>query len=807
MQYGRLLAVSLSVLEALGCSGRQPSRPLSTPPAARGAKPTDGVPAQSLEGSDELSPLSMEAALAEADAELERGGNLGFGLPESGVGQSAAPYLYVSAGDDRGERLPLKSTSARVNVSGVIAKVEVSQVYQNRGDKPIEATYVFPASTRAAVHGMRMTIGRRVITAKIEKRARARADYEAAKQQGQRASLLEQERSNVFTMNVANIMPGDVIETQLLYSELIVPENGIYTFVYPTVVGPRNPMATNPATHEWIGNPHLPAGEKAPYTFELRAQLQSPIPLKAVSSPSHPVKVTYPSAESALVELAESGGGNRDFVLQYKLRSDQIQSGTLVYDHGGEKFFLTMIEPPERVTPSEVVPREYVFVLDVSGSMEGFPLATAKQLMTDLLQSLKPHEYFNVVTFAGRAGVLSSQSLAASETNKQLALSSLQSLSGGGGTNLMDALRTSYALPRPAAQSMSRSVVVITDGYVAVEPQAFRYVRKRLGEANLFSFGIGTSVNRGLIEGLARAGLGSPFVVLGPSEAPEKAARLRQYIESPLLTNVQLSFQGLDVYDVIPQKLPDLMAERPLIAFGKYRGSGKASIELTGTRPNGTFKQQLSFDAGAASVQNRPLRALWARSWVEELMDQRAVLQHDERTAGAIEHLGLKYGLLTEFTSFVAIDSRPGNTTGGATTVRQPLPMPQGVPNSALAGGVKVVLSDSAVLILQAVRFKAGQATLDVASFLLLEQVVQLMRSRPELRMGLHGHSDKEGSPAQQLRLSKQRAEAVARYLEQKGIDAKRLEIEGFGDQRPIADHQTEAGRAMNRRVEFKILE
>jgi Ca-activated chloride channel family protein len=583
--------------------------------------------------------MGMGAVLAEVDALLNRSRGSELALPVAGGGErSRAPYLFVPGTDDGGEKLPLESTGARVNVTGVIAQVLVTQVYRNRGNEPLEAVYVFPASTRAAVHGLRMIIGERVITAKIEKREKAREQYETAKQEGKRASLLEQERSNVFTMNVANIMPGDVIKAELLYSELIVPEDGTYTFVYPTVVGPRNPSGADPATHGWVANPHLPAGAKEPYRFDLRVGLQSPIPLKAVSSPSHRVKVTYSSPKTASIELAERGGGNRDFVLHYKLRGDRIQTGTLVYDQGGEKFFLMMVEPPQRAAPSEVLPREYIFVLDISGSMAGFPLETGKLLMGDLLKSLRPSEYFNVVAFAGQAGVLSSQSLPATEANKQQALASVQSLTGGGGTELINALHTSYALPRPAGQSMSRSVVVITDGFVAVEPRTFRFIRKHLGEANLFWFGIGSSVNRGLIEAMARAGTGSPFVVLSPSEAPAKAAKLRQYVESPLLTNVQLSFKGLDAYDVIPQKLPDLLAERPLIAFGKYRGDGKGTIEVVGSRPSGAFKQQLSLDTGAASAQNRPLRSLWARSWVEDLMDQHAALGGDKGVEDAITH-------------------------------------------------------------------------------------------------------------------------------------------------------------------------
>jgi len=808
-----LFAVLIWIVGTLACTSQLPPAPVSTPPAAKVEKPAAAVPDASLAASAELAPMGMQAALAEVDGLLEQRAGTQLSDPlwldaAGGEERSGAPSLFVAGADDASESLPLESTSARVNVTGVIAQVEVTQVYQNRGATPIEAVYVFPASTRAAVHGMRMTIGERVIIAKIQKRAEARDQYAAAKAQGKRASLLEQERSNVFTMNVANIMPGDVIKTELVYSELVVPEDGTYTFVYPTVVGPRNPMGARPAKPGWVANPHLPAGQQEPYRFDIQVRLQSPIPIKAVTSPSHPLKVTYPSLQAANVELAQAGGGNRDFVLSYELRGDQIQTGTLVYDDGGEKFFLMMMEPPQRVAKSEVVPREYVFVLDVSGSMSGFPLETSKQLMRDLLVSLKPDEHFNVVTFAGKAGVLSSRSLPASEANVEQALKSVQALSGGGGTNLMDALRTSYALPRPTGQAMSRSVVVLTDGYVAVEPQAFRFIRQRLGEANLFSFGIGSSVNRALIEGLARAGRGSPFVVLDASEASGKAAKFRTYVESPLLTNVQLSFGGLDVYDVIPQKLPDLMAERPLIAFGKVRGTGPGTIEVVGAQASGPFKRQLQLDPSAAAVENRPLRSLWARTWVDELMDQHAALGGSQTTERAVTHLGLKYGLLTQFTSFVAVDSQVANTTGTAATVRQPLPMPQGVSNSALGGGGKLVLMESSsIFILQAVRFKASRDSIDAASYSILDELVTLLKGRPELRLGVYGHTDSAGSSAEKLRISQRRAAAVVRYLVAHGIDAKRLEAEGFGDQRPIAKNDNEEGRAQNRRVEFKILE
>ena len=265
------------------------------------------------------------------------------------------------------------------NVAGVIARVRVTQTFRNAGRKPIEAIYVFPASTRAAVHGMRVRIGERTIEARIERKAAARAQYEQARQEGKRAALLEQERPNVFTMSVANVMPGDRLVAELDYSELIVPEGGVYELVYPTVVGPRYGGGADPKADGWIANPTLTEGQPAPYRFGFKAHLESAIPVKDLSSPSHPLDVSWGSPRSVNVAVKGEDGGNRDVVLRWRLAGDAVEAGALLFpDDEGGGWFLATLEPPARVKPELIPPREYVFVLDVSGSMHGFPLDTAK---------------------------------------------------------------------------------------------------------------------------------------------------------------------------------------------------------------------------------------------------------------------------------------------------------------------------------------------------------------------------------------------------------------------------------------------
>ena len=620
-------------------------------------------------------------------------------LKPEGSGQkdkTLSPYFVVLSDDPEKEALPLKSTRADVKIAGKVAEVTVTQVYKNQGQKTLEAIYVFPGSTRAAVHALRLTVGERVIDAQVMERQKARQTYEDAKKAGQTTSLLEQQRSNVFQMNVANILPGDEIKVELKYLELLQAEDRVYEFVYPTVVGPRYsklPAAGAPDTEKWVENPYLHEGQAPPYAFDLAVEVQGGLPLAKLTSPSHDIKVKYTNAKVAQVTLQDdTGGGNRDFVLRYALAGDKIDAGLLLYPGKDENFFLMVLEPPERVTPKTAVPREYIFIVDVSGSMNGYPLDTAKALMKDIITGLRPQDAMNVLLFAGGADVLSeSQSLPATEDNKQRALDFISARHGGGGTNILPALKQALALPR--TEGTSRILVVATDGYVHVEPEAFDLIRQNLGEANLFPFGIGTSVNRFLIEGMARAGQGEPFVVLKPEEAAGQAARFQLYVETPVLTDLKTTFQGFEAYDVEPPALPDLFALRPLTLLGKYRGKPQGTVVVTGKTAAGEFRREIKVEDSLASPDNVALKYLWARERIHRLSDYQSLASgKDEARIKEITDLGLKYNLMTAYTSFVAVD-KVKRADGQVVTVKQPLPLPQGVSDLAVGKGAPMASS------------------------------------------------------------------------------------------------------------------
>ncbi len=613
------------------------------------------------------------------------------GLTGETLDKTLSPYFVVKEGDASVDGFPLKETKADVHISGIIADVIVTQRYVNEGSHPINARYVFPASTRAAVYGMKMKIGDHIVTAKIQERQAARQAFEHAKKEGKSASLLDQERPNVFTMNVANIMPGDKVDIELRYTELLIPTEGIYEFVYPTVVGPRysnKPEAGAPETDKWVKSPYLKEGNKPTSTFNIAVDITGGVPVEDIACSTHKIKTLWPDKSTAAIVLdnSEADGGNRDFILKYRLTGKKIHSGLMLYKGEDENFFLLMVQPPRRVQTSDIPPREYIFVVDVSGSMYGFPLNISKNLLRNLISQLRPTDQFNVVLFSGRSSIMSPRSVSAIQENVDQAIHLIDGQQGGGGTELCAALKTAMSLPRN--EDVSRSVILVTDGYISAEKEAMQLIRENLNNTNVFSFGIGSSVNRYLIEGVAHAGQGEPFVVNKPEEAQAVAEKFRNYIASPLLTSIAVKFDGFKAYDVEPVKIPDMFAERPIAVIGKWNGNPEGRITITGQSGKNIFSQIFDVADVASTDKNAALKQLWARKKLAMLSDFDT--QHGgEDNKDEIVNLGIKYNLLTAHTSFIAVHEVVRNPEAVSHDVTQPLPLPAGVSNFAVGSGMR----------------------------------------------------------------------------------------------------------------------
>lgn len=596
-----------------------------------------------------------------------------------------SPYFYVETEETGVDCLPLKSTDVNTTIEGIIADTYVVQTYANQGTKPINASYIFPASTKVTVHGMKMQIGNQTVTAVIKEKEEAKQEFEEAKSEGKSASMLSEERANVFTMDVANIMPGDEVRIELHYTELITPTDGTYQFVYPTVAGPRyvGPVLDDTGNREeWTSTPYLPEGTAPSDQYHINVTVSAGVPIASLSSSSHDVKIDWEENTTARVSLADPAdyAGNRDFILDYKLTGEQIRTGLIMSQGEKENYFMLMIQPPERYEVEEIPPREYIFVLDVSGSMSGFPLDTAKKLINNLVSGLRETDTFNLILFSGDSLQMADNSVPATKENVQKALRLINGQKGAGGTELASALED--ALQIPAEEDTSRNIVIITDGYIYGESEVFDMVRDNMEQADFFSFGIGSAVNRYLIEGIASIGQGEPFIVTDETEAPAVADRFRTYIQSPVLTDIRVVFEGMDTYDFEPAVLPTLYAQKPIVLLGKWRGEAAGTIHVSGRTGEGKYTENIDV-AKAINGQNDAVGYLWGRKRVERLTDY-GRSGDDPKVKEEVTQIGLDHHMITPYTSFIAVLDVVRNPEGDGTDVDQPLPLPLEVSNLAV---------------------------------------------------------------------------------------------------------------------------
>ncbi len=603
--------------------------------------------------------------------------------------KTCSPYFYVESKETGVDSFPLKSTDVNVSIEGMIADTYVVQTYANEGSQPINASYIFPASTKVTVHGMQMQIGNQVVTAVIKEKEEAKKEFDTAKSEGKSASMLSEERANVFTMDVANIMPGDQVRIELHYTEMIMPSEGVYQFVYPTVVGPRyvSPALDDTGTREeWTGTPYLKNGSAPSDTYNINVSVSAGVPIAELTSSSHEIQVKPTGDTTADVSLKNPAdyAGNRDFILNYKLTGEQISTGLVTSQGEKENFFMLMVQPPERCEVEEIPPREYIFVLDVSGSMSGFPIETAKGLIYNLLSGLRETDCFNLILFSGSALKMSDRSVPVTEENINKAACLIKEQSGAGGTELAEALED--AVRTPAVPNASRSIVIISDGYISGEKEIFQIIHDNMEQADFFSFGIGDAVNRYLIEGIASIGQGEPFIVTDTGEAARTAEQFRTYIQSPVLTDIKVSFQGFDTYDVEPAVMPTLYAKKPIVLLGKWKGEATGTVQIEGMTGKGKYSQTINV-ADASARENDAIGYLWARKRVERLTDFGKDAD-DPKVKKEVTQIGLDYHMITPYTSFIAVLDVVRNPDGDATDVDQPLPLPSEV--SELAVGYRV---------------------------------------------------------------------------------------------------------------------
>ena len=661
--------------------------------------------------------------------------------------QSDGALRTVESDGKIGAFCPLKHTDVQAEITGFLARVTVTQEFVNPSADRVEAIYTFPLPQNAAVDDMTMLVGGRTIKGLIKKREEAQRIYDAAKSAGHTAALLDQERPNIFTQSVANIPANAPVKVVISYVETLKYEAGVYEFVYPMVVGPRYipGSPTGKQAGGWspdtdkvpdasritpvTAQVHFGTnGTRAGHDISLAVKLDAGVPIKELKSPLHEVEIQNTTAHSAVVRLRnEKEIPNRDFVLRYDVAGNKVEDALLIHAgidaslreaRGGADsaatrgFFTFVLQPPDRVRDEDATPRELVFVLDTSGSMMGYPIETAKKVMRKAIQNMRAGDTFNLITFAGDTHILFPQPVDASAANIQKAVQFLDGQRGSGGTEMMKAIRAAlgsdgscgpYAECDRQNPSAMRVVCFMTDGYVGDDMAIIGEVQKH-PEARVFSFGIGSSVNRFLLDGMARAGRGEVEYVLNDSEAPSAAERFYERVHTPVLTDISIDWGGLPVVDVMPAKPLDLFTAKPLVITGRYTNPAVGTIKLRGKQAGKPFERAIRVNLPAQELGNQSLAQLWARTKISEIMTQdwnglqNGSPRQDVRDQ--ITQLGLDYRLMTQFTSFVAVEEQTVVEGGQTRTIQVPVELAHGLDprgfrgeadtQTAVAGGVGV---------------------------------------------------------------------------------------------------------------------
>jgi len=628
---------------------------------------------------------------------------------------------------------PLKHTHVEADVVGFVGRVTVTQTFHNPLDRKIEAVYVFPLPQNAAVDDMTMTVGDRRVVGLIKPKDEAREIYEAAKEAGHVAGLLDQERPNIFTQSVANIEPGVEVIIEISYVETLKYEDGLFEWVFPMVVGPRyipgHPTSkTPPATPEHRGKvselderpgregqdetkgtgwapdtdqvpdasritpPVVKPGFRAGHDISLTVHIEAGMELYDLTSVLHQVKIESDTTHTATVSLKnETEIPNKDFILRYRLATEDIADAFLVHNDQRGSFFTMVLQPPRRVIPDQVVPRELIFVLDTSGSMRGFPVDKAKEVMSKAIDAMGPDDTFNLITFAGQTKILWSEPRPNTPENRREATQFLEWQRGSGGTEMMTAINA--ALRQTVDTGPIRIVCFMTDGYVGNDLEIIDAVKHNAGTTRVFSFGIGNSVNRFLLDGMAHAGRGEVEYVTLQSQGAAAVERFHERILAPVLTDIEIDWGGLPVSEVYPKHFPDLFSAKPVMIHGRLTGPAIGTITLRGQTGDGPFERLIQIGGEQADAQeedHEALASLWARAKVKDLLmqdltgAQRGNIREDLKNL--IIATGVEFRLLTQFTSFVAVEEMTVTVGGKPTKIAVPVEMADGVSYEGVFG-------------------------------------------------------------------------------------------------------------------------
>ena len=617
-------------------------------------------------------------------------------------------------------QFPSLKTDIEAEIKGDLANVKVIQVFENPTHVPLHARYLFPLNRNSAVHAMTMAVGDELIQAQIKRKEEAKATFEKAKTEGKAASLLTQHRPNMFEQKIANLMPGLPITVTLEYTQYVPKIDGAYELVVPLVVGPRyEPAGTgaapvlqdegvayeaksssrssfgqweleNTAAYPDVTGLSLPDVIDAE-RVSIKLALESGIPIQSVSSSTHAIAVTGEETQKAIALRKDRIIDNADFVLRYVLAGEETQTGFLATRTEKGGYFSLLIEPPELPKENQISAREMVFVLDTSGSMSGEPIAASKTFMRHAMKNLRSGDTFRIIRFSNNASEYMSVPVRATKDNIADGLNYVDSLDAGGGTEIPEAISQAFSVAAPP--NTLRIVVFLTDGYIGYESTVLKQIASLIGDARIYAFGVGTSVNRYLLEEMGRQGRGFARFIDPTEDVQDVAISLAKKLNAPMLTDISIDWGDLDVSDVTPDRIPDLFAGNSLRVQGRFTGQGSHVLRVNGKVQgrSAVLPLQVTLPAANDNARDRAIPLNWARSQIGDLMrylntprDVRQIADTDDQLKERVVRLGLDFSLMTQWTSFVAVSRKIVNKAPeNVKTASVPLPMVKGV--SALA--------------------------------------------------------------------------------------------------------------------------
>jgi Ca-activated chloride channel family protein len=583
---------------------------------------------------------------------------------------------------------PLRHTDVKAEVAGFIARVKVTQTFYNPTSERIEAVYVFPLPHEAAVDDMTMVVGGRKIVGVIKRRAEARQIYQEALAAGQTAALLEQERPNIFTQSVGNIDPGQEVNIEIRYVDVLNYDMGTYEFHFPMVVGPRfipgGPVSSTPATPPELQgkvSPPVPNTDRVPdasritppvlkpgyrngHDVALSLQLDAGVPIQDLKVANHQAEIKREGDRQAEVTLSPADSIlNKDFVLSYHVVGKKPEMAVLAHTGDytaakrlGQGYFMLMIQPKEDERLTKSPPREIVFLLDVSGSMSGQPTEKVKEAMREMLKLCREIDTVQVITFASQTRQLFDKPVPINSQNVARALNFTEGLQGGGGTYMFDGVKRAIDQPKDAQRV--RIVIMLTDGYIGNEAEIIEHVGKNCGDQIRFwAIGIGSSPNMFLIGGVARQGGGMGKKLELKENAAGLAEEVITRIQRAQLAKIAIDWGGLDVAETYPAKIPELWAGRPVILFGRYAGGGAGEVAISGSVEGQPVRWPLQVTLPKSQASHDGLAKVWARKKIEDLMQQ-TYYQGSPAVEEEVTAIALDYRLMSQYTSFVAVDAK-----------------------------------------------------------------------------------------------------------------------------------------------------